>query len=121
VIILGHHHQDPLLAVVALQAPVHAPLSCQRREPVPKLFDDGRLTRRGELDPHEEVPRGPVAELLEVNDVALLLEQEVRDRLDDSQGIRAMEGQHKLPAGRAGLIRRGLALRRRLVRRRVSK
>jgi hypothetical protein len=79
------------------------------------------VTRRGEVDPHEEVPRGPVAELLEVNDVALLLEQEVRDRLDDSQGIRAMEGQHKLPAGRAGLIRRGLALRRRLVRRRLSK
>ena len=33
----------------------------------------------GEVDPHEEVPRVPVTELLEVNDVALLLEQEIRN------------------------------------------
>ena len=48
----------------------------------------------------KKCPAFAVAELLEVNDVALLPEQEIRDRLDDSQGIRAMEGEHKLPAGR---------------------
>ena len=51
----------------------------------------------------KKCPAVAVAELFEVNDVALLPEQEIRDRLDDSQGIRAMEGEHKLPAGTGSL------------------
>jgi hypothetical protein len=93
-----------------------------RRRPVPEIEDHaeafgdggevgaqrGGLGRpvHGEVDPHEEAPRGCVTELLALHDVAAVLAEPAGDRVHDAGPVRAHQQQDEVAPRAAGRVGR---------------
>ena len=96
------HDLDPAFRAVGAQLPLHAVFFFDGHEGLPERIKGGRsaggvagrVSGRGEVDPHKEVAVVLGVELLAFQDVAALFQQESGHGVDEAPCFRAVEGQN---------------------------
>lgn len=89
--LLRHHDDDARAGSFAVDVPVHRERFADARESIAQVVEIERSIVGLKVHAHEEATGVAVAELLTVEDVAVVFGEEARDRVHDSDSVRTRQ------------------------------